>query len=330
MKTAGFLKKTLFALCAASVLMGVRGAASAAESVNYAAGTHLVFLGTGTPVPDPRTQGPALALIVNGKPYLVDTGVGLVRQAAAAFARGVTPLGVNNLDTAFITHLHSDHTLGLPDLIYTPWIFGRTAPLALYGPSGTADMVRHIQAAWSQDIDARINGGEGGNQTGYKVKSHEIVAGTIYQDTNVKVTALRVSHINWKNAFAFRFDTADGKSVVVSGDRRDAPDDRIEQLCNGCDVLVHEVFDGDGLLEHVFATKRFPKTSEQWRKYMLASHTAAEDLARIATNAKAKTLILHHQIFLGEAGEAEMIAKVRKGYRGEVKFAHDLDVHSAR
>jgi ribonuclease BN (tRNA processing enzyme) len=326
MLTTTTLKKALLGLCVGALLTSFDGSAAAAGATDYTKGTHIVFLGTGTPIPDPRTQGPSLAVIVNGMTYIVDAGVGLVRRAAEAQSRGVAPLGVDNLKTAFITHLHSDHTLGLPDLIYTPWIFGRKAALELYAPAGTKDMVSYIEQAWSEDIDARITGGEGGNPTGYKVNVHELQPGVVYQDANVKVTAFKVSHINWKNAFGFRFDTADNKSIVISGDRRDAASDQVEQICNGCDYLVHEVFSGDGLLETVYSTAKFPKTAEQWHKYMMASHTQAEDLSRIATRAKAKNLVLHHQIFLGPSNEADMVERIKKGYSGKVISAHDLDV----
>jgi ribonuclease BN (tRNA processing enzyme) len=326
MFTTATLRKALLGLYAGALLIGLAGPAAAAGATDFTRGTHIVFLGTGTPIPDPRTQGPSLAVIVNGTPYVVDAGVGIVRRAAEAQSRGISPLGVDNLKTAFITHLHSDHTLGLPDLIYTPWIFGRKAPLELYAPAGTKEMVNHIEQAWSEDIDARITGGEGGNPSGYKVNVHEMQPGVVYQDANVKVTAFRVSHINWKNAFGFRFDTADNKSIVISGDRRDAPSDQIEKICNGCDFLVHEVFSGDGLLETVYSTTKFPKSAEQWHKYMLASHTQAEDLARIATKAGAKTLILDHQIFLGSSDKSDMVGRIKKGYDGKVLFAHDLDV----
>jgi ribonuclease BN (tRNA processing enzyme) len=100
--------------------------------------TRIVMLGTGTPRPDPNRSGPATSIVVNGTPYLVDFGPGVVRRAAAAYRNGVTAFGpgVANLTTAFLTHLHSDHTMGYPDLIFTPWLMGRTEPLDVYGPRG--------------------------------------------------------------------------------------------------------------------------------------------------------------------------------------------------
>src|SRR2546426_1998864 len=83
--------------------------------------TQIVLLGTGTPAADPDRSGPATAIVVNGTPYLVDVGPGLVRRAAAAARdRGVQALQPTNLRMVFVTHLHSDHTVGFPDLIFTP------------------------------------------------------------------------------------------------------------------------------------------------------------------------------------------------------------------
>ncbi len=100
--------------------------------------TQIVMLGTGTPRPDPERSGPATAILANGTPYLIDFGPGVIRRAAAAYQMGVTALGrgVTDVTTAFLTHLHVDHTAGYPDLILTPWIMGRTRPLQVYGPKG--------------------------------------------------------------------------------------------------------------------------------------------------------------------------------------------------
>src|SRR5882757_7062974 len=116
------------------------------------AATQVVMLGTGVPRPD--RSGPAVAVIYNDQAYLFDAGPGVVRRAAAAAkAHKIEALNSPRLRRAFLTHLHSDHTLGLPDLIFSPWVVGRKEPLDLFGPHGTKDMVDHIEAAWQLDID---------------------------------------------------------------------------------------------------------------------------------------------------------------------------------
>src|SRR6267154_1782485 len=126
--------------------------------------TQIVMLGTGTPGPDPVRSGPATAIVVNGTPYLVDFGPGVVRRAAAAEKKGVKGLAVNNLKYAFVTHLHSDHTTGYPDLILTPWVLERNEPLEVYGPAGIASMTDHILKAYQEDINIRLTGGEPSNK----------------------------------------------------------------------------------------------------------------------------------------------------------------------
>ena len=101
--------------------------------------TKVVLLGTGNPNPDPNHSGCSVAIIVNGTPYIVDFGPGIIRQAAALSPRyggEIEALSIKNIKKAFLTHLHSDHTVGLPDLILTPWVMGRDEPLELYGPEG--------------------------------------------------------------------------------------------------------------------------------------------------------------------------------------------------
>jgi ribonuclease Z len=120
-----------------------------------ATGTQVVMLGTGTPQPDPERAGPSTAVIVNDTAYVVDAGVGVVRRAAAAQQKGIAALAPTKLRVVFLTHLHSDHTLGLPDLIFTPWIMGREEPLELYGPAGTQAMVDGILQAYRIDVKTR-------------------------------------------------------------------------------------------------------------------------------------------------------------------------------
>lgn len=139
--------------------------------------TTVVVLGTGTPSADPERSGPSVAVVVNDHAYLVDCGPGVVRRAAAAEKNGFEALKPTQLNIVFMTHLHSDHTLGFPDLIFSPWVLGRKEPVQAYGPRGLRSMTRHIEKAWGEDIRIRRNGLEQANATGYKVVVHEISPG---------------------------------------------------------------------------------------------------------------------------------------------------------
>jgi ribonuclease BN (tRNA processing enzyme) len=284
----------------------------APASVGQASGTALVLLGTGTPNADPDRSGPALAVIVRGTAYLVDAGPGVVRRAAAAAARhGTAALEAGRLDRVFLTHLHSDHTVGLPDLLLTPWVLERTQPLEVYGPRGTAAMVDHLLAAYEPDIRWRIDGLQPQNATGYGADVHEIGSGVIYRDSNVTVTAFAVDHEGWEEAFGFRFDTPDG-AIVISGDAR--PSDTVVEACDGCDVLVHEVYSDAG----------FARRSAEWQAYHASAHTSATELASLASRARPRLLVLTHQLFWGTSPE-DLVAEVRTGYRGRVVSGNDLD-----
>ena len=287
--------------------------------------TQVVLLGTGTPLPDPDRSGPSTAIVVNGNAYVIDFGTGVVRQAAAARKRGVEALEPVNLKIGFLTHLHSDHTIGFPDIIFTPWVMGRKAPLEVYGPPGTRDMAEHILKAYEADIQIRTGDLEHANTTGYKVNVHEIQPGVVYRDPNVTVTAFAVHHGKWPHAYGYRFETRD-RTIVISGDA--SPDAAILNNCHGCDVLIHEVYT-QASLDLVFP---------EWKQYRLAYHTSSKELAEIATKAKPGLLILYHRANPGcdqartekcrEAGSEEQLLKeVRQAYSGKVVAGHDLEIY---
>ena len=299
------------------VLVFVVVATPAARGSFYQAPEHgktqIVLLGTGTPNADPERFGPSTAIVVNDTPYLVDFGAGVVRRAAAAFRKGIKGLQVKNLSRAFATRLHSDHTAGLADLILTPWVLERSAPIEVYGPKGIAAMTRHILEAYREDIDIRLHGGEPSNKTGYKVIAHEIKPGVIYKDANVTVKAFRVDHGSWREAYGFRFETAD-RTIVISGDCR--PSESIVENCNGCDVLIHEVYSTTG-----FATR-----PAEWQRYHSRYHTSSRELAELANKARPGLLVLYHQLFWGTS-EEDLLKEVQRNYSGKVVSGHDLDIY---
>jgi len=279
------------------------------------AGTHtqVLVLGTGNPAADPERWGPAVAVVVNGRAYLVDCGPGVVRRAAAAEKNGIAALKAKELKIVFITHLHSDHTLGYPDLIFSPWVLGRKEPLEAYGPRGLKSMTDHIEKAWREDVEVRQRGLEQANAIGYRVHVHTIRPGLVYRDENVTVTAFSVKHGIWKEAYGYKFETKDRK-IVISGDT--APTDEVVKACDGCDVLLHEVYNphGDELKE------------EHWKDYFRTFHTSPAELGEIARRAHPKLLVVYHQS-LEKLPEEDLTEQIGREYSGNWVSAKDLGVY---
>jgi ribonuclease BN (tRNA processing enzyme) len=314
----------IFHVLAAMLLLSAASACFVLAQNEAAPQTQIVLLGTGTPLPDPERSGPCTAIAVKGTAYLVDFGTGVVRRAAAARNKGVKALEPTNLKIGFITHLHSDHTLGFADILLTPWVMGRKEPLEVYGPSGTQAMAEHILNAYEVDIKNRTEGPEHSNKDGYKVNVHEIEPGVVYKDENVTVKAFAVSHGELR-AYGYRFETPD-RTIVISGDTK--PSEAIVENCHGCDVLIHEVY----------TQASFALVPPEWKQYRLAYHTSSKELAEIATKAKPRLLILIHRANPGcdqartkecrEAGsEGQLLKEMREVYKGKVVAGHDLDVY---
>lgn len=145
------LARTVWAALAASGVVITAHAAQQRPEASQAYQTKVVLLGTGTPAATPDRSGPATAIVVNNTAYLVDFGPGVVRRAsAAATSRSITALQPTRLRVAFVTHLHSDHTVGYSDLIFSPWTLGRRVPLEVYGPKGLKAMTEHLLEAYTR------------------------------------------------------------------------------------------------------------------------------------------------------------------------------------
>ena len=274
--------------------------------------TQVILLGTGTPAMDPDRSGPGTAIVVNDSAYLVDIGPGVVRRAAAAAAKNVPALRPENLKTAFVTHLHSDHTVGYPDLIFTPWVIARKDTLNVYGPKGLKAMTDHILEAWQADINIRTKGLE--QRWPLRVEAHEIKPGVAYKDALVRVTAFPVLHGEWNEAYGYRFDTPD-RVIVISGDARPSPE--LVKACQGCDILIHEVYSPSS-----------QATMPDWPKYRSRYHTSTQELAEIARQSEPGLLILYHRTGgLSHLTDEQYLTEVSQSYAGKVVVGHDLEVY---
>jgi ribonuclease BN (tRNA processing enzyme) len=284
--------------------------------------TQVVLLGTGNPPADPDRSGPATAVVVDGTPYLVDFGAGVVRRAkAAAVDRGIRALEPVNLRVVFLTHLHSDHTVGYPDLILTPWVLGRRVPLEVYGPAGIQRMTDRVLEAYSADFETRTKDRGlytvGAFPEGHAVNAHEIRAGVVYKDALVTVTAFATKHT--MESYGYRFDTPD-RSIVISGDTN--PTQATIDACHGCDVLIHEVLTLEWLAKR-----------PDFQGYAAQFHTTTAQLAELAAKAKPRLLILYHaSLSLRPAVDAERstpaaLLSEMSQYSGHVVVGRDLDVY---
>ena len=276
------------------------------------ASTKLFILGTGTPNPNPERMGSSYLVLANDEPYLFDYGTGVVRRIAAfstSWGGEYQALEVENLKYAFLTHIHSDHTLGLADLIITPWIMGRSEPLKIFGPKGAKNMHTNIIKAYQPDIDYRIYGTQPQNSTGYKVIFNELKDKFVYQDENIKVTAFLNDHGDLQESYGFLIETTD-KKILISGDT--AMSKNLISYGENLDYLIHEIY----------SQKGFNNKTPDWQKYHQAHHTSPKEVAAIAKLLQPKSLILSHILFWGSS-EQEILDEVKTFYSGKIIVAED-------
>lgn len=212
----------------------------------------------------------------------------------------------------FLTHLHSDHVIGVPDLMLTPWSAApeRKVPLEVWGPVGTRDMMRHLEEAFAFDIRMRRDVDESFSPTGIRVVAHDIHEGRIFDRNGVTVTAFAVSHGLVKPAYGYRIDYA-GRSVALSGDT--APSDNLIAVCKGVDVLIHEAIDVDVLRRLVPDKTRMDA--------IVARHTTPEQAARIFSRVSPRLAVFSHS-----PGTAAIVEQTRRSYAGRVEMGEDLMV----
>ena len=265
----------------------------------------VILLGTGYPRPDPERASASTAVVAGDKWFVVDAGRGATMRIAA------TELKYANMRAVFLTHLHSDHTAGLPDLFNTSWQFGRkTVPLELYGPPGTKRLSKAMLEFFAEDIHLRRDLLERHPAAGATIRTHIVREGVVYDDGTVKVTAFPVDHKPVRHAFGYRFESR-GESVVISGDMR--PNENLIRYAKGADVLVLEAY-----LPEWFDKVDTPEVAARLKSY----HTSAEEAGAIAAAAGVKTLVLTHLIPAN--ADETFRERAARTFKGKIVVGRDL------
>jgi ribonuclease Z len=264
----------------------------------------VTLLGTGSPTLSDTRFGPSTLVEAGDQRLVFDAGRGAAQR--------LQQLGVpfDRIDAIFLTHLHSDHVVGLPDLWLTGWILGRrTVPWELVGPTGTAAMAAHLAQAFAFDIDIRVREG-GQTAAGARLAARDVAPGVVYERGGVKVTAFLVDHALVAPAFGYRIDYA-GRTVVLSGDTRFSP--ALIAVARGADLLVHEV---------VLAPADVGPSAPYYRAF--AHHTTPAQAADVFSRARPTLAVYSHIVIFGGVEEAEILSQTRRGYAGPVLLGYDL------
>jgi ribonuclease Z len=280
------------------------------EAVDF----RVTLLGTGVPIPSPDRFGPGTLIEAGQQKLLIDAGRGV---AIRLFQLGI-PLG--KINPVFLTHFHSDHTSGFPDLWLTGWLeswFGtRRAPLRVIGPIGTIDLTSNIERAYAADIKIRIED-EKLPAEGIAIAAEEFAAdGVVYESGGVRVIAFEVDHGDTiKPAYGYRIEYG-GRCVVISGDTR--YNENVVQHGIGVDLLIHEV-----------AAARPALMAEPYMQRIIGHHTTPREAGMVFLRTGPRLAAYTHLVLPGSdkvlpATVADVIAETRTTYPGPLEIGEDL------
>jgi len=275
--------------------------------------TRIVFLGTkGGPRVGPGRSNPPNLVVVNDTPFVIDCGMGVSRQLVAA---GV-PL--ETVRYIFISHHHSDHNLEYGNLVYNAWATGLSTPIHSFGPKGIEAMTKTFFELNRFDIETRIED-EGRPDLRKLLIAKDITEdGVVLQTADVKITAFRTPHPPITDNFAYKFETPDGV-VVFSSDTNYNP--QLAEFAKRADVLVHEAL----YLPWVDRLVTRVKNGATLKKHLLESHTAAEDVGRIADAANVKVLVMSHLVPDDpDVTDDDWRSEAAKNFKGRIVVARDL------
>ena len=287
--------------------------------------TLAVVLGSGAVAPNPHRFGPSGAIVVNDTPYLIDAGEGvwrgLTKASLAHDGLLMEALHPKKITKVFLTHLHSDHTVGLPALMLLPWTAGNSEPLTIFGPVGTKKLVDHLTEAYHGDLSERLNGPERKNKSGWKTIVHEIAeTGQVYEDENISVEAFHHRHGSFKQNFLYRFSTKD-RVIVWSGDGQSGQ--AFADAARNADVLFSELTTVENLKNAVWGGTSF----EEKQEIIWSYHMKPKELAELATEASVKRLVLIHECNYSEPYDnLALLNELKRDYTGEAFSSRDSDV----
>jgi ribonuclease Z len=273
-------------------------------------GFTVTLLGTGNPRPSWERSGPATLIEAGGQRLLLDAGRG---GATRLFQIGGADL-LAGVETVLLTHLHSDHTVGLPDLWLTGWLFGRRVPLRVLGPPGTRSMMEGLDHAYEFDVRARRDMEEMLPGEGVSVEALDVMPGIVLDSGGLRVTAFPVDHRPVEPAYGYRVDF-EGRSAVFSGDTRFAP--AVAEQARGVDLLVHEVISPE--IERRRAQVKDPAAIER----IIARHTSPEEAGRLFAIARPRLAVFSH-IVPSPARPRDLLPAARRTYRGRLEVGYDF------
>ncbi len=273
----------------------------------------VTLLGTGSPMPAMRRFGPGVLVQAGGQNLLIDSGRGVTQRLLQV------GLKLGAVDALFITHLHSDHVVGIPDLWLTGWLEAgyaqRNGPFRVFGPAGSQNLMDGLVKAYDWDIKARI-ADQKLDPANVRPEVSEIRQGVIYSKSGVTVTAFEVDHGELlKPAFGFRVDFA-GRSVTISGDTRFS--ENLIHHATGTDLLIHQV-----------AAVRAELMDSPVFKVILDHHTKPEEAGTVFSRTKPRLAVYYHFVLLGTpkvpaVTEEEVLTMTRKTYAGPLLIGEDL------
>jgi len=293
-----------------TVSLALSWAGTAAAQAGGDKSFKVTLLGTGTPLPLTARFGPATLVQAGGRNLLFDVGRGATQRLFEL------KIALGKIDHVFLTHLHSDHVVGLPDLWLTgwlgaPWANRRGKPFAITGPRGTSGMMAGLEKAFAWDIATRTKDQKFPSLP-ISVAATDMTEGVVYRDAGVKVTAIKVNHGELIDpAFGYRIDY-DGRTVVLSGDTKYT--ENLVRNAKGADLIIHSVAS--------IAPKLLKKSKIM--RIILAHHSEPEDTAKVFNTVKPKLAVYSHIVLYGGHKPQDVLRRVRAKYSGEVLIGKDL------